>query len=77
MGVAARNGIYLARLVIWMIIKLRLQARGTLARSVEQLVEGRFAPLPSRCERVYLMEMDVAGDIGLAVVDATWVKNRC
>src|SRR6202011_4763172 len=51
-GVTARNGIYSARLVIWMMINQRLQARGTLASSVEQLVQGRFDPLLSRCKRV-------------------------
>jgi len=52
MGVTVHNGIYSARVVIWMMINQRLQARGTLARSVEQLVEGRFDPLLSRCKRV-------------------------
>jgi hypothetical protein len=52
MGVRVRNGIYSARLVMWMMINQRLQARGTLASSVEQLVQGRFDPLLSRCKRV-------------------------
>lgn len=51
MGVKVRNGIYSARLVIWMMINQRLQARGTLASSVEQLVQGRFDPLLSQCKR--------------------------
>ena len=51
-GRIVRNGIYSARLVIWMMINQRLQPGGTLARSVEQLVQGRFAPLLSRCKRV-------------------------
>jgi hypothetical protein len=51
MGVKVRNGIYSARLVIWMMISQRLQARGTLAGSVEQLVQGRFDPLLSQCKR--------------------------
>jgi hypothetical protein len=51
-GRTVRNGIYSARLVIWMMMNQRLQARGTLARSVEQLVQGRFDPLLSRCKRV-------------------------
>ena len=51
-GKIVRNGIYSARLVIWMMMNQRLQAGGTLARSVEQLVQGRFAPLLSRCKRV-------------------------
>jgi len=52
MGVTVRNGIYSARLVLWMMINQRLQARGTLASSVEQLVQGRFDSLLSRCKRV-------------------------
>ena len=52
MGVRVRNGIYSARLVIWMMMNQRLQARGTLASSVEQLVQGRFDALLSRCKRV-------------------------
>src|SRR5713101_6844703 len=51
-GMTVRNGIYSARLVIWMMMNQRLQARGTLASSVEQLVQGRFDPLLSRCKRV-------------------------
>jgi hypothetical protein len=51
-GVVARNGIYSARLVIWMMMNHRLQPRGTLASSVEQLVQGRFDPLLSKCKRV-------------------------
>jgi hypothetical protein len=52
MGVDVRNRIYTARLVVWMMIDQRLRARGTLASSVEQLVQGRFDPLLSRCRRV-------------------------
>jgi hypothetical protein len=51
-GRIVRNGIYSARLVIWMMMNQRLQAGGTLARSVEQLVQGQFAPLLSQCKRV-------------------------
>lgn len=57
MGVIVRNGIYSARVVIWMMINQRLQARGTLASSVEQLVQGRFDPLLSRCKRVQNKEI--------------------
>ena len=52
LGMVVRDGIYSARLVIWMMMNQRLQARGTLASSVEQLVQGRFDPLLSRCKRV-------------------------
>jgi hypothetical protein len=51
MGIKVRNGIYSARLVLWMMINQRLQAEGTLASSVEQLVQGRFDPLLSQCKR--------------------------
>jgi hypothetical protein len=51
-GHIVRNGIYSARLVIWMMMNQRLQAGGTLAKSVEQLVQGRFLALLSRCKRV-------------------------
>jgi hypothetical protein len=51
-GKIVHDGIYSARLVIWMMMNQRLQAGGTLARSVEQLVQGQFAPLLSRCKRV-------------------------
>ena len=51
MGVRVGSGIYSARLVIWMMISQRLQARGTLASSVEQLVQGRFDALLSQCKR--------------------------
>ncbi len=47
-----RSGIYSPRVVLWMMINQRLQARGTLASSVEQLVQGRFDPLLSQCKRV-------------------------
>ena len=50
--VQRRSGIYSARVVLWMMINQRLQARGSLASSVEQLVQGRFDPLLSRCKRV-------------------------
>jgi hypothetical protein len=50
--VKRRSGIYSARVVLWMMINQRLQARGTLASSVEQLVQGRLDPLLSRCKRV-------------------------
>lgn len=52
LGMVVRDGIYSARLVIWMMMNQRLQARGTLASSVEQLVQGRFDSLLSRCKRV-------------------------
>src|SRR5580700_4230636 len=37
--VVVRTGIYSARVVIWMMMNQRLQPRGTLASSVEQLAQ--------------------------------------
>ncbi len=51
-GKTVRSGIYSARLVLWMMMNQRLHAGGSLARSVEQLRQGRFDPLLSRCKRV-------------------------
>ena len=51
-GKVVRNGIFSARLVVWMMISQRLQTGGSLARSVEQLHQGRFDPLLSQCKRV-------------------------
>src|SRR3974390_1270267 len=52
LNLRVRSGIYSARLVLWMMINQRLQAAGTLASSVEQLVQGRFDALLSQCKRV-------------------------
>jgi hypothetical protein len=51
-GKISRNGIFSARLVVWMMMSQRLQTGGSLARSVEQLHQGRFDPLLSQCKRV-------------------------
>lgn len=51
-GVTAHDGIYTPRVVIWMMMMQRLGAQGTLASSVEQLAQGLFDPLLSRCKRV-------------------------
>jgi len=51
-GVTKRDGIYTARVVIWMMILQRLDKRGTLASAVEQLAQGKLDPLLSRCKRV-------------------------
>jgi putative transposase len=58
-GRIVRNGIYSARLVIWMMMNQRLAAGGSLARSVEQLSQGRFDPLLSRCKRVRQKRMSL------------------
>lgn len=59
-GLKTRVGIYTARVVIWMMMMQRLEARGTLASSVVQLVEGRFDPLLSRCKRVQERKIGVS-----------------
>ncbi len=51
-GKTVHRGIYSTRVVIWMMMCQRLQARGTLANVVQQLVQGRFDCLLSRCKRV-------------------------
>jgi len=51
-GKIVRRGIFSARLVIWMMMNQRLYAGGSLARSIEQLHQGRFDPLLSPCKRV-------------------------
>lgn len=52
LGVTKRDGIYTARVVIWMMILQRLDKRGTLASTVEQLAQGKLNPLLSHCKRV-------------------------
>ena len=51
-GKVVRNGIFSARVVVWMMMSQRLQTGGSLARSVEQLHQGRFDRLLSPCKRV-------------------------
>jgi hypothetical protein len=52
LGVTRHEGIYTPRVVIWMMMMQRLDRRGTLASTVEQLVLGQFDALLSRCKRV-------------------------
>lgn len=52
LGMKVRSGIFSPRVVMWMMINQRLEPHGTLASSVEQLVQGRFDALLSRCKRV-------------------------
>jgi hypothetical protein len=51
LGIVRRDGIYSARLLLWMMMSQRLQRGGTLALSVEQLAQGRFDALLSQCKR--------------------------
>lgn len=52
LGRRTHDGIYTPRLVLWMMMMQRLDARGTLASSVERLAQGQLDPLLSRCKRV-------------------------
>jgi putative transposase len=51
LGLTRRNGIYTPRVVMWMMMQQRLDARGTLESTVAQLALGRFDPLLSQCKR--------------------------
>jgi len=52
LGVVRHEGIYTPRVVIWMMMLQRLDGRGTLASTVDQLVLGQFDSLLSQCKRV-------------------------
>ena len=52
LGLTKRSGIYTPRVLIWMMMMQRLDARGTLAGAVDQLASGKLDPLLSRCKRV-------------------------
>ena len=62
LGVTKHEGIYTPRVVIWMMMLQRLDRRGTLASTVEQLALGQFDPLLSRCKRV--RERNIAPSTG-------------
>ena len=51
LGLNVHDGIFTPRVLLWMMITERLDARGTVAHSVEQLVEGRLDGLLSQCKR--------------------------
>lgn len=52
LGFAKRSGIYTPRVVVWMMMRQRLDARGSLANAVQELAAGELDPLLSRCKRV-------------------------
>jgi hypothetical protein len=52
LGRKTHDGIYTPRVLLWMMMMQRLDGRGTLASSVEQLAQGQLDPLLSRCKRV-------------------------
>lgn len=51
LGVNRHDGIYTPRVVIWMMMRQRLDPQGTLESTVAQLVLGHFDPLLSQCKR--------------------------
>src|SRR5258708_29309814 len=60
LGLTKRSGVYTPRVLIWMMIAQRLDARGTLASAVEQLALGKLNGLLSRCKRVQQNQISVA-----------------
>jgi len=51
-GVQVRRGIYSAQVVLWLMILQRLHAVGTLAATVQLLIQGAAGPLLHNCKRV-------------------------
>src|ERR1051325_7798652 len=51
-GVQVRRGIYSAQVVLWLMILQRLHAVGTLAATVQLLIQGAAGPLLQNCKRV-------------------------
>lgn len=60
LGMTVHDGVFTPRVLIWMMLAERLDARGTAARSVEQLVEGNFDALLSECKRARTRTISVA-----------------
>ena len=60
LGLTRRAGIYTPRVVIWMMMGQRLDARGTLAVAVDHLASGELDTLLSRCKRVQENEISVS-----------------
>jgi len=52
MKVKVRRSVFTAQIVIWLMIRQRLQPRGTLASGVESLISGEADWLLSGCKRV-------------------------
>jgi len=51
LGIKTHDGIYTPRVLLWMMMSERFDARGTLSSSVEQLAQGRLDGLLSHCKR--------------------------
>lgn len=51
-GVQIRRGVYSAQVVLWLMMVQRLHAVGTLAATVQLLIQGAAGPLLQTCRRV-------------------------
>lgn len=51
-GMHIRRGIYAAQVVLWLMMLQRLQAAGTLASAVQNVLQGLVEPLLLNCKRV-------------------------
>ncbi|HUM07697.1 MAG TPA: IS4 family transposase [Acidocella sp.] len=60
LGCNRRDGIFTPRAVLWMMMLERLDPRGSLASSVEQLVQGKMDVVLSRCKRVRERKISLA-----------------
>jgi hypothetical protein len=60
LGFTTRSGLYSPRVLIWMMMRQRLDARGTLAKAVQELAAGELDPLLSRCKRAKEHRVSVA-----------------
>src|SRR5438067_2509365 len=60
LGFVTRSGLYTPRVLIWMMMRQRLDAQGTLAKAVQELAAGELDPLLSRCKRAEEHRVSVA-----------------
>ena len=60
LGFPTRSGLYTPRVLIWMMMRQRLDGRGTLAKAVQELAAGELDPLLSRCKRAKEHRISVA-----------------
>src|SRR5258707_13759 len=51
-GMKVKRGVYCAQVALWLMMRQRLQAGGTLASAVQGLLQGAAAPLLQNCRRV-------------------------
>jgi len=60
LGLNVHDGIYTPRVLIWMMVAERLDSEGTVAGSVQHLVEGQLDCLLSECKRVRTRRISAA-----------------